>query len=515
MHGVALLCVACQATSEPDAASTVELADNAAHGGALALGTGPAGQSAVSPLGAAGVHAIAPVATATTAGAGASATTATDSSAAPPAGNAAGASAAGSGGEPANDPANHGDLGHGTSDHCVDGFLADPADATVTSEPQQWVSSTGAIDLLLPEPVLDWMHRKHWMESHDAWHNVRRCNSFLTFPNSPTVNICDEHPNLVANFQECSGPEDGYAFLVEHRHMIIGFKQAFPNNAALFDGFERFPFDATGVPEAWRDRFGTGWSAQIVEAARKLDDIENHLDEYPSEGALGQFMQCGGMGGFGGGGGVHAAMHFKWSVDNSPHRLVDQVTDLGNYMFWKLHGWIDDVWERYRVAKGLTREEPALKAALVEQCREMDRLGELFGSDPLGGTRPSDQPRMRAPESGLFAETIRPVLDEKCSGCHSGTAPVGGLSFAKELSSTNVIMQLVNVQSKAGGQLARVKPGEPQQSWFYLKVSDTAKEAACSGTCNTQSMPPTGQVELSSAQLGAITAWISAGATDQ
>jgi hypothetical protein len=407
----------------------------------------------------------------------------------------------------------HGGAAHGGNDHCVDGFAADPADATLTAEPQQWVASNGDVDLLLPMPVLDWMHRNHWMEAHDAWHNVRRCNSFLSFPDSPTVNICDEHPDLVATHQECSGTEDGYAFLVEHRHMIDGFKQAFPRNVALFEGFEKFPFDAADVPEPWRARFGTGWSQQIVSAAQKMEDIENRLSEFPSEGALGQFFQCGGMGPMGAVSSIHTAMHFKWTVEGSPYELVDQVVDLGNYMFWKLHGWIDGIWERYRVAKGLAPHEPLLSAALLENCREMERLAALFdesdsmmapGNPGPGPTRPAEQ--------GAFHETVRPILNSMCSGCHSGAAPVGGLSFAETLSSASIVSQLVDVPSNAGGAFARVVPGQPEQSWLYLKVSDMAKSAGCTGNCNAQSMPPTGRVELSSDQLSALSAWIQSGA---
>lgn len=402
--------------------------------------------------------------------------------------------------------------GAGHIDHCVDGFPPDPGDAELTSvQPDEWRSPRGQIDLLLPKPVLSWMHENKWMESHDAWHNVRRCNSFISFPNSPTVNICDEHPDLVATHQECSGPEDGYAFLVEHRHMLQGFKQAFPKHTELFTGFSRFPFEANDVPEQWRDRFGTGWSAQIRTAAEVLENIENNLAMFPTEGHLGAFIQCGGMGQMrgGGGGSVHAAMHFKWSIAGSPHALGDQVVDLGNFMFWKLHGWIDAVWERYRVAKGVVAEDATLKQALLDNCREMQRLGRLFDAS-IGAKPPTTN--SSEPEYGDFHTQVRPVLNELCSTCHSGTAPMGGVSFAQELRSRDITMQLVGVASKSGGQFKRVVAGSPNESWLFLKVSDMAKAAGCTGTCNVQSMPPTGQVELSPAQLEAIRSWIANGA---
>jgi hypothetical protein len=408
---------------------------------------------------------------------------------------------------------NAGSHGHtvGETDHCVDGFSADVNDGQLTGiEPDEWVSPDGQVDLLLPKPVLAWMDKNKWMQAHDAWHNVRRCMSFLSFPHSPSVNICDEHPDLVAKYQECTGPEDGYAFLVEHRHMLQGFKQAFPQHAELFKGFPSFPFDAQDVPEQWRDRFGTGWSTQVRQAAEVLEAIENNLAMFPSEGDLGTFINCGSIAGGGTLGGVHAALHFKWTVSDSPHALGDQVVDLGNYMFWKLHGWIDHIWERYRVAKGQAPDEPKLRQALLDDCREMDRLSQLFDAT-LGPTRPT-QPGTAQPEYGEFHTKVRPILDELCSTCHSGTAPMGGLSFGRDLSSRDITSQLVGIAANSGGQFKRVLAGQPAQSWLYLKVSDMAKASDCKGTCNLQGMPPTGKVELSDTQLTAIRSWIETGA---
>jgi len=388
-------------------------------------------------------------------------------------------------------------------DHCLVGYTPAATDAQLTGEPDEFVASNGDVDLVLPAPVLAWMDERVWKQSHDAWHNVRRCNSF--FPGFGGSNICKDHPELVAEHQECSDAEDGFEFLLMHRHMLEGLKQAFPQHAQLFEGFPSFPFQATDVPEPWRGRFGTGWSAQIQSTAQTLDDIEHHLDQFPTEGDLGQYIQCGGMGGTGMSS-IHGAMHFKWVVNESPNSLGTQAVNIGNFMFWKLHGWIDQVWARYRVAKGLAPDEPAMMEAMVEQCRQMDALGLVF--DPT----PADPGQMPTNERGVFVDSVRPILESKCAGCHGGAMPMAGLPLAGSLSSATIVEQLVNVASKDGGQFKRVVPGAPEQSWLYLKVTGTAGGAGCVGTCNTQGMPPTGQVELSSAQLEAIRQWILDGA---
>ena len=504
----ALLC-ACDSTRAP---ATSPLGTNAGNAGIEPPVSVPAAGAAGAPL----VPPPPTTAPSWTAGAGGAAVTE-----AAGAGGSSGASAqtAGSGGTagvppagmPAVNPPAAGSHGHGTGalDHCVDGFPADPGDAQLTNvEPDEWVSTAGEIDLFMPKPVLAWMHKHKWMEAHDAWHNVRRCMSFLSFPHSPTVNICDEHPDLIAKHQECSGADDGYAFLVEHRHMLNGFKQAFPQHTELFVGFEKFPFDAQSVPEQWRDRFSTGWSAQIRRVAETLEDIENNLSMFPTEGDLGYYMQCGGMGQLGAASAIHTALHFKWTVSGSPHALSDQVVDLGNYMFWKLHGWIDAVWERWRIAKGLPSDDPELKKALIDQCREMHTLAAEIG--PADGSTSPPEPLPK--ESGSFHERVRPILEDNCAACHAGANAEGGLVLGGAISSALIVRNLVGVASVRGGQFQRVLPGDPDRSWFYLKPADRAVTAGCTGTCNAQVMPPTGMVTLSQAQLEIIRSWIADGA---
>ena len=68
------------------------------------------------------------------------------------------------------------------------------------------------------------------------------------------------------------------------------------------------------------------------------------------------------------------------------------------------------------------------------------------------------------------------------------------------------------MKSTNGGQFQRVVPGAPEQSWLYLKVTNTAQNAGCTGNCNTEGMPPTGKVELSADQLDTIRQWIADGA---
>lgn len=393
-------------------------------------------------------------------------------------------------------------------DDCVNGQLADATDATTTTTPDQWKATNGDIDLVLPKNVLAWMKGRVWEQSHDAWHNVRRCRSGFVIPGAGgTTALCTTNPELIAEHAECSDAEDGYQFLVMHRHMMQSLRQAFPKNAALFSGFPTFPYQAKDVPAEWQGRWGTGWASNILTTAMTLENIESNIGMFPTEGDLGKYIQCGGMAN--GASSIHGALHFKWVVNESPFSLGKQTVNIDNFMFWKLHGWIDQIWERYRVAKGLTPTEPKLAQALTAQCREMHELGVAI--DPTQATDPTTSPL--PVEHGVFHEKVRPIFEKTCGSCHSESSPEAGMALGGHISSADVVKGLVDVTAMHGGQFKRVVARDPDRSWLYLKISGMAAGAGCSGAmCNAQVMPPAGQVTVSQADLTSVRQWIMDGA---
>lgn len=392
-------------------------------------------------------------------------------------------------------------------DHCEHGESADSRDSSLAtpSAPDVFTANNGDVDLALPKAVLDWMDERVWKQSHDAWHNIRRCGGG-GLPGADT-SVC-KNKEFVPENQECENAQDGYEFLVMHRHMMIALRQAFPQHKDLFAGFPTFPYEAKDVPMQWQSRFGSGWTQQILDTAKKLEAIEQNLADFPTEGDLGKFIQCSTMSS--GASSIHGALHFKWVVNESPNSLGKQPVNIGNFMFWKLHGWIDNIWQRYRAAKGLTDSEPKLAEALLDQCREMHQLGRLIDPDLVqdpGGPLPV--------EHGAFHETVRPAFERICAGCHSESSPEAKMPLGGHISSADVVKSLVNVPSYSGGQFQRVVPGQPSQSWLYLKAANMAASAGCTGTmCRTQAMPPgaTTDRQMTSSELAALSKWISDGA---
>jgi cytochrome c5 len=71
-----------------------------------------------------------------------------------------------------------------------------------------------------------------------------------------------------------------------------------------------------------------------------------------------------------------------------------------------------------------------------------------------------------------FANDIQPIFTANCAkvGCHVGTSPQAGLNLEAGQAYSN----LVNVLSSEMPSLARVEPGDPDNSYLYLKHSGAA-----------------------------------------
>jgi hypothetical protein len=368
-------------------------------------------------------------------------------------------------------------------------------------------------------------------------------------------------------------PGDGYAFLIMHRHMIRAFQQAFPKHVEQIRGFYRMPKSKSDAenPIPWVD---VRWSDDQLETIEWLENIAPHLDVFTSEDDYAKWVQFGdnfpgfngefppglfpgdggfppfpgggfpgggfpgfpptglldgGLPGFPGGGviadggvtadggtsnrpggGIHGALHGQWTIPNSPYGLADNNKNVQNFAFWRLHVWIDEMWERYRRLRGLGEDDPDYQQALLEQCEEMHTLGEALPPDAdagiagLGGGPPA------AVETGTFATQVAPILTSYCGGsvCHAAESPTLGLALAGAAPST-IRTGLVGEQASEA-PLALVEPGKPELSWLYLKLTDNFAGVDCK-TSRCTAMPPAG-AGPSAQDIERIRSWIAAGA---
>ncbi len=412
-----------------------------------------------------------------------------------------------------------------TRDHCVYGFDPDPSDDTMVDGPYDYYPpgnmSASIVDTTVQPGVITWMQNHAWEAAHVEWHAIRTCG----LPGGGTtskVNICS-FTNLVPQDQNCQDEGDGYQFLLFHRHMIQALKQLFPKHTEQFTGFDHFPQSAADVPPEWRSAW-TDWDANVLAAGKIGDAIDSpeNLAKFPSEGVLGFWLQCNvgqkltmpanSMPFVG----LHFLLHAKWvRSGNTAHGVNNTSANIDNYMFWKLHGWIDNVWEKYRVAKGLKQTDQKYKDDLAAQCHEMDTEISIVQNN----LKPAQVPQPLPAETGFFHTKVRPILESatnKCSGCHDVAGPEVGLALGGDISSADIIKGLVNVPSVDGGQYMRVVPGHPEQSWLYLKIIGSTSTCAASSTaqCLTGPMPPDemGKTTVSLDEVKTIAQWITDGA---
>jgi hypothetical protein len=399
-------------------------------------------------------------------------------------------------------------------DHCIDGYEPHPADDMMKAGYAVYVKNNQADTTVQPE-VIQWMTQNVWQEAHFQWHNIRRCNpppgGFGKSEVRGGLDIC-KYTELVPEDQENEGPGDGLQFLAMHRHMIQSLKQLFPKHTEQFEGWEHFPQSKTDLPAEWQGEW-TAFTGVAAQNMAKADDPATNISMWPTEGDFGQWIQSTST--------IHGALHFKWvRSQNGDHGLGNQYTNIDNYLFWKMHGWIDKVWDRYRAAKGKKPTDQDIKDAVLKQCREMDTYAVLIKPDlkpnPDACTTPAPQ------QTGVFATTIRKIFENdrnKCTGCHGASGGMANLSLGGDpcIKSSDIVAKLVNQPSVNGGQFKLVVPNKPEESWLYLKVTNKAATAGCTPTataqCNTGSMPqgsPT--ITFTPEEQEALRQWIADGA---
>ena len=111
---------------------------------------------------------------------------------------------------------------------------------------------------------------------------------------------------------------------------------------------------------------------------------------------------------------------------------------------------------------------------------------------------------MAVPQEIFFSKDVKPILKKECVDCH-------GTKHAKadlDLSEDNALKNLLNVPSDEVPGIVRVKPGDPEQSYLWLKLDHRAQKGGGmpKGFLFSKSLPQD--------QLDLIKAWIAGGAKE-
>jgi hypothetical protein len=247
-------------------------------------------------------------------------------------------------------------------------------------------SADGVVNdpMAMPSDVIAFEDARGWGTHHLEWHTERQWDLL----DKSDLAWAKKQGWKRADIQE-GAPGNGFDFLVMHRAMIGILLQQFPNDANLFAGWTSPPTDPS-------DPNNPGASGAFdPNMVKAIDTLMNHLDQFATEDDFGRFLETSLRPVKGSPKakssdpttGIHNYLHNRFSNGNSPVDLGDPSKNLGNQLFWRLHGWIDSRWTAYRQLKNLSDSDPAYLAALqnaTNMFSSMKMGGPLGGGDDSG-----------------------------------------------------------------------------------------------------------------------------------
>lgn len=114
--------------------------------------------------------------------------------------------------------------------------------------------------------------------------------------------------------------------------------------------------------------------------------------------------------------------------------------------------------------------------------------------DEDNGSGSGLQPTLTSIQSNIFS------VNCALSGCHAGASPQQGMNLSEGQAFSNI----VNVRSNEVPSLFRVEPGNPEDSYLFMKITGA--------TGIVGSRMPLGRSPLSSEEIETIRQWIEDGA---
>ncbi|HEU4411289.1 MAG TPA: hypothetical protein VFS43_38915 [Polyangiaceae bacterium] len=234
-------------------------------------------------------------------------------------------------------------------------------------------------DVTVPAEVRDYMQRRAWGYAHDRWHKERLWD--MQSEALRAQYLADGFRPFDKRAQGVRG--SGLEFLAMHRHMFRELRERFPAYGELWRGWPQVPRERQSplVPVAAR----TDLSADALTAIDRLES-DAGLAGFATEDELGlyiwtnRYVAADAIGPLtppvaqnaDPSAGVHdTTLHQRWGNTRSDVNLAEFSLTHENYIFWKMHGWIDDRWTRWRQVKGLPETDAALEAVVAAQGAEM------------------------------------------------------------------------------------------------------------------------------------------------
>ncbi|HSD87908.1 MAG TPA: hypothetical protein VLB44_10360 [Kofleriaceae bacterium] len=244
--------------------------------------------------------------------------------------------------------------------------------------------------LLMPKSIVTYVKDHHWGQMHIRWHTERRWD---LLPAS-SIAYAKKQGWTRAPLQE-GAKGNGIEFLAMHRMMMQMLVMEYPTTKKYFTGWTTPPTD----PRNRLDPLPGGATTEFDDnMAMAIDRLEGDLSEFNSDDELGLFIETSlrptatqqNARSTDKAAGIHNYVHNRFADPTSKIDVGDPTVNLQNKRFWRLHGWIDAVWTKYRAQKGLTDDDPVYDAAMKKAMADMPMTTRGGLGDPVEEPPPDE-----------------------------------------------------------------------------------------------------------------------------
>jgi hypothetical protein len=224
----------------------------------------------------------------------------------------------------------------------------------------------------MPKSMLDYEAQQGWGNHHVQWHVERRWDLL----SSSDLSWAKGQGYARASKQE--GAEgNGLEFLAMHRMMMNMLIGKFPKYKYLFAGWETPPTNPRDKSNPLPHNGTTPFDDNMLDA---ISELETKIDSFTSDDDLGLYLETALRPTSSNPSahskdlatGIHNYLHNRFADQSNPVDIGNPQVNLGNQLFWRLHGWIDATWTAYRKAQGLNdNTDAAYQAAMTNAMQEM------------------------------------------------------------------------------------------------------------------------------------------------
>jgi len=240
--------------------------------------------------------------------------------------------------------------------------------------------TTLGVDRSLPAEVVQFARRYDWGCLHREYHDTRQWDIMAMGDARYAARFAYAKSKgwTRAAVQE-GAPGSGLDFLAMHRAMLGTLRASFPQHARLFAGWTSPPLSATTDDPLPSTADGGVPAAMSAPMTRAVGYLQGDLSTWSSEDSLGLYIQSDLRPTAANPlarstdptAGVHAYLHVRFDDSRSAIRMQRFSRNLESEVFWKLHGWIDATWTRYRRARTLSDSDPAYVHLMHHACMHM------------------------------------------------------------------------------------------------------------------------------------------------